>query len=82
MKIPFRVRITREMAVLIVADALMVNAALLIAMTARYLWLIGVEGRVVSAHTALHAYVQSYLDTFWLLTLISITVFFLSGFFG
>jgi nucleoside-diphosphate-sugar epimerase len=76
-----RFRITREMAVRIIADALMVNLALLIAMTARYLWLVGVERSVTSAQASLDKFVQSYLSTFWLLTLISLLVFYVSGFY-
>jgi len=74
-------RLTREIIVRVLADALMVNAALLIALTFRYLWLIGVESGVVSAHDALYCYIQAYLGTFWLLTLVSVPVFYFSGFY-
>jgi nucleoside-diphosphate-sugar epimerase len=72
-------RSTQEMAVRIIADVLMVNAALLIALMLRYLWQTDAEG-VDSAHEAVQ-YVQTYLSTFWALTLISIIVFFCSGFY-
>ncbi len=81
MKLSSRLRFTREMAVRIIADALMVNAALLIALVLRYLWLVGVESGVVSAQAAFHSYVQAYLSTFWLLTLVSLIVFYCSGFY-
>jgi nucleoside-diphosphate-sugar epimerase len=81
MKISPRLRFTPEIAVRIIADALMVNAALLIALTVRYLWLVGVEGSVVSAQAVFRIYVQAYLSTFWLLTLVSLIVFYGSGFY-
>ena len=81
MKLSSRLRFTPEMAVRIIADALMVNAALLIALTLRYLWLVGVEGGVVSTQAVFRIYVQAYLSTFWLLTLFSLIVFYGSGFY-
>ena len=81
MKLSSRLRFTREIAVRIIADALMVNAALLIALVLRHLWLIGVEGGVVSAEAAFRGYVQDYLSTFWLLTLVSSIVFYGNGFY-
>ena len=81
MKLSSRLRFTREMAVRIIADVLMGNAALLIALTLRYLWLVGVEGGVVSAQAAFRGYIQDYLGTFWLLTLLSLFVFYGSGFY-
>jgi nucleoside-diphosphate-sugar epimerase len=81
MKLLPRLRFTSEMAVRIIADVLMVNAALLISMTSRYLWLIGVEGSIVSPQADLRRYAQSYLSSFWLLTLVSLIIFYLSGFY-
>jgi nucleoside-diphosphate-sugar epimerase len=81
MKLSSRLRSTSEIAVRIIADGLMGNAALLIALTLRYLWLVGVEGGVVSAQAAFYGYVRSYLSTFWLLTLLSLTVFYGCGFY-
>jgi nucleoside-diphosphate-sugar epimerase len=81
MKLEFRPRITQEMAVRIVADVLMVNAALLIALVSRYLWLVGVQGEGVSAQVAFQSYVRTYLGTFWLFTLVSFSVFYSSGFY-
>jgi nucleoside-diphosphate-sugar epimerase len=74
-------RFTLEVVMRIIADASMVNAALLIALTSRYLWLVGVEGTIVSARATFHSFMQAYLSTFWLLTLISIMVFYSSGFY-
>jgi nucleoside-diphosphate-sugar epimerase len=81
MKLSFRPRITQEMAVRIIADVLMVNAALLIALVSRYLWLVGVQGEGVSAQVAFQSYVRTYLSTFWLFTLVSFSVFYSSGFY-
>jgi len=74
-------RFTLEIAVRVSADALMINAALLGALTLRYLWLVGVEDGAVSAYAALQSYVQAYLGTFWLLMLVSLIVFYCSGFY-
>jgi hypothetical protein len=46
------------MAIRIIADAVMVNAALVIALASRYLWLVGVEGGVGSAQAVCRSYVQ------------------------
>jgi nucleoside-diphosphate-sugar epimerase len=69
------------MAIRIIADAVMVNAALVIALASRYLWLVGVEGGVGSAQAVCRSYVQAYLNTFWLLILVSLIVFYCSGFY-
>lgn len=74
-------RFTREMAVRIIADALMVNTALLISLTLRYLWLVGVEDSIVSAQAAFRSYVHAYRSTSWLPTLIGLIVFYCSGFY-
>ena len=81
MKLTFRPRFTREMTIRIIADALMVNAALVIALVLRYLWLIGIEGGAASPQAALHSYTQDYLQTFWALTLFSLVLFYASGFY-
>lgn len=69
-----------EMAVRIIADALMANVALLSALILRYLWLIGVEDGT-SVQITLHGYIQAYLSSVWLLTLVSLVVFYASGFY-
>jgi len=74
-------RFTFEIAVRIIADALMVNTALLITLTLRYLWMVGVEGSVISARAVFYDYVWVYLSTFWMLTLGSLIVFYCSGFY-
>ena len=77
----FRFHLTREIAVRILADVLMVNAALLIALVSRYLWLVGVQDGASTAQFVFHSYVQLFFRTFWLLTLTSIPVFYFSGFY-
>lgn len=74
-------RLTSDMAVRIIADALMVNAALLIALALHYLWLVGVEGSTISTQAALHSYGQIYLENFWLLTLVCLIAFYSRGFY-
>jgi nucleoside-diphosphate-sugar epimerase len=81
MKLRSNLRFNFEIAVRIIADALMVNAALLIALVSRCLWLIGVEGSGISAQAVLNRYVQTYLNSFWLLTPVSIIVFYCTGFY-
>lgn len=73
-------RLTIDMIVRILADAVMLNIALLLALTSRYLWLIEIE-RYSSGETTLHSYVRGYLDSVWLLILISLVVFYWSGFY-
>ena len=67
------------MSVRIVADALLVNCALLLALTLRYLWPIPAQG--VTGAPVLHGYAGEHQHSFWLLTLISLLVFSLSGFY-
>jgi len=81
MTLSYRLRLTPQMIARIIADAAMVNAALLIALASRYLWLVGVEDGAVSAHAAFRRYVQVYLSTFWLLILVSLIIFYCSGFY-
>src|SRR5262245_21709472 len=77
---PWLKRPTLEIVVRIFADALMLNMALLIALTSRYLWLLAVQGGAPS-ETTLQDYVRGYLDSVWLLTLVSLVVFYLTGFY-
>jgi hypothetical protein len=81
MKLPFRLRFTPQMAVRIIADALMVNAALLTAMALRLLLMLGATDRPLSVHNAFQIYLSGYLGTFWWLTLISLVIFYVSGFY-
>jgi nucleoside-diphosphate-sugar epimerase len=69
------------MAVRMIADALMVNAALLIALAARFVWRIWFEISTISPQVALRNYTLDFLHSFWLLTILSMIIFFASGFY-
>ncbi len=78
-----RPRLSFEIIVRIIADILMVNIAFIIALSLRYFWLIGIEeGVALSSRTLLITYAQNYFQSFWLLTLISISIFTISGFYS
>jgi nucleoside-diphosphate-sugar epimerase len=74
-----RKRITREMAVRVSVDVLLINVALVIAFLLRYLWEVAVEGPVDSPQGVFLSFVRAYLETGWLLTAISIVVFYIHG---
>lgn len=90
---PFRSQVGSArtgMAIRAVADALMVNLALFAALAFRWVWLVAVEdGRVfggasvgvLSPQSALSLYVGFFLTSSPIVTLISITAFYLSGFY-
>ncbi len=69
---------TREMAVRMVADVILINMALVIAFLMRYLWAVSVAGSTASTSTLL-SYVWAYLRTGWLLTAISVATFYVNG---
>ncbi len=76
------VPMTPSMAARMLADAVMVNAAWLVGLTLRYLWWVGIEARTdVSPRAMLNGYVEAYLNSFWLLTLISLVIGYASGFY-
>lgn len=79
---PVHTRLNREVISRVIADILMINAVLIFTLILRYLWLVGVEGVVGSAHDALLSYLQAYLNTFWILTPICLIIFYLSGFYS
>ena len=72
-------RFTWQVAARVIADALMVNAAFLIGLTVRFLWLVGIEGSAGSPLTTFHSFVQAYISTFWFLTVVSLIIFYASG---
>lgn len=75
-----KMRSRLDTAVRIVADMTMVNMALAIAMLVRYFIVIWVEGSV-SPHAVLLEYVGQFTASFWILTFISLIVFYASGFY-
>jgi nucleoside-diphosphate-sugar epimerase len=70
-----------EMGVRIVADALMVNAAWLVALTGRFLWTVSGSSDVASASVMFRQSLHAYGHRLWLFTFISLTVFYFSGFY-
>ncbi|GAB4471767.1 MAG: hypothetical protein Kow00124_09180 [Anaerolineae bacterium] len=72
---------SREVLARIAADILMINAVLALSLVLHYLWVIGSDRFAGSAHDTLLSYIQAYLSTFWMLTLISLVIFHLSGFY-
>jgi nucleoside-diphosphate-sugar epimerase len=74
-------RVTPEMAVRILADVVLVNAGLVLAVLARYLWSVVVGTDASAPDAALQSWIGVYARTAWLLTLISILVFYSSGFY-
>jgi FlaA1/EpsC-like NDP-sugar epimerase len=77
------IRLTKEVILRIVADALMINFSFLTALTARFLYFVVFEQMPVGFdyHRVFWSYVTSYRNTAWLLTLICLMVFFASGFY-
>jgi nucleoside-diphosphate-sugar epimerase len=67
-------------AVRVIADVIMTNMALLVAMLLRYLWAV-VRDDVTSVQGVFRGYAQTFLYSFWLLTLVSLAVFHFSGFY-
>lgn len=78
-------RLTLEMAERVIADAVMVNVALLTAFALRLLSLfffgMGEGVRLQAYHDLCWRFLRVYLSLFWLLTLICLAVFYLSGFY-
>ncbi len=74
--------LTREMALRVLADAAMVSFSLLVAYTVRYIVIVNTgDTGAESARRTLDAYWHAYLRGVWLLILVSIVVFSLSGFY-
>ena len=77
-----RFHLTREMLVRILADTIMSNAAVLVALALRYIYLVGFEApHGVDYCKILSKYLLTYRNTGWFITLICAVVFYLSGFF-
>jgi nucleoside-diphosphate-sugar epimerase len=73
-------RLTNAIAVRLVADAVMVASALLLGMMLRILWMIDVEGASPS-RMLIASFERSYQNSVWVLLLVSLSVFYLSGFY-
>ena len=79
-------RLTLEVLERIIADAVMVNLALLSAFVLRVLSFFvfgtGEEGATLQTYSGLFwSFLRAYLSLFWLLTLICLIIFYLSGFY-
>jgi nucleoside-diphosphate-sugar epimerase len=74
-------RLTQPVMARMVADILMLNCALLIALALRFLWLIGVQEGVSNPHVEFLSYVHAYLVSAWLLTVVAVIFFSVSGFY-
>ncbi len=73
------VRVTREIVVRIVADAVMISGALLLGLSLRVLWLVDVEGTVVLNRKVLAGFGQDYLTGLACLLPIAMAIFVSSG---
>jgi nucleoside-diphosphate-sugar epimerase len=80
MKATLRVRVLLETGMRIVADIIMVIAALAIAMIARYIVELSAEGSGPPREVFLE-YAKEYMGSFPVLTIISLIVFYASGFY-
>jgi len=74
-------RLSRATAVRIVADAIIVGMALLVSLTAQFLWMTLVEGRALPQQALLAGLLHVYLSSLWALVLISLGVYAWSGFY-
>jgi nucleoside-diphosphate-sugar epimerase len=74
-------QITFQMVARMAADAVMINVALVISLALRNLWIVEIEGGSAVAHSLFRTYTRAYANSFWLLTLISLVIFYLSGFY-
>ena len=73
--------LTFEVLIRIVADMVIVNFTYLAALLSRLLWEIARDSDI-SAHTQLIEAWQIYTSTFWLLSLIALVVYNISGFYS
>jgi nucleoside-diphosphate-sugar epimerase len=78
-----QLRLTREMTLRIVADTLLINIAVLVALAVRFFYHVGFEGELAGAeyNRIFWKYVAAFYESAWLLTLISLIIFYMSGFY-
>jgi FlaA1/EpsC-like NDP-sugar epimerase len=65
----------------IIADGIMVNAAMLITLVSRYMWLVGINGSTLSAQVLFREHMRVYVNSFWFLTIVCLVVFYFNGFY-
>lgn len=75
--------LSREMALRILVDVTLLNFAVVIALGIRFVYLIAfqIDHTTAQPRELLWRYVALYRDTSWLLTLVSVLVFYISGFY-
>lgn len=78
---PQRFRLSKHALIRMIADAVMVNIAMIVALGSRYLYVVGVQTTPtgVGPRELLMGYTTGYADSGWILTLIAIGVFVVSG---
>ena len=75
--------ITFQGIVRMLADAILINVALIISLVARLLWIVAVgnpEGSI-NYQTTLYTHLHYYTGNAWILTIICLVIFYLSGFY-
>src|SRR2546430_782118 len=76
------VRLSGEIAIRILSDALLINISILIALAGRFFYLVAFETEAkISFHQLFVNYVKCYRNSAWLLTLLGFVIFTLSGFY-
>ena len=75
------VSITPDIYFRVLADAVMVNAALVLALALRYLWIVGVEDMVTTRHEIFLDHTRIFLVCSLPLTLVALATFYASGFY-
>jgi nucleoside-diphosphate-sugar epimerase len=73
--------LTRETAVRMLADAVMINVALLLSLVIRYVWSVDIVPDAETISAGFASYLRAYLSVFWMLTLIGLILFYSSGFY-
>ena len=75
-------RLSGEIVIRIVSDALLINLSMLVALAGRFFYLVAFEAEAkLSFHQLFLTYVNCYRNSAWLLTSISVIIFTLSGFY-
>jgi len=76
-----RTRLILKRVATITADVLMINGSFYVALMLHFLWLVRSGTAAASMRSVFTSYEQAYWQGAWLLTLISLTVYFASGFY-
>ncbi|MFL5803601.1 MAG: NAD-dependent epimerase/dehydratase family protein [Roseiflexaceae bacterium] len=79
--LPRTLRMTKEIALRVAADGVMVATALLGGTIVRFMWLVELQNSGAAHRSTLSKFLYAYLASVWWLLLISLGVFVLSGFY-